>query len=134
MKFLSKSFFKIIFLNFKIRYFNRISNEIFNTNNYYNELLYSVERLLKELKFKFDFSNYCFLKYSFEELINSSLISSCLIHLFDCPRTQFARNTCPNCSRIYVKILSNQVILNVYLIFNVFLCLIRLLYQKNVKI
>ena len=31
------------------------------------------------------------------------MISSCLIHLFDCPRTQFARNTCPNCSRIYVK-------------------------------
>ena len=103
LKFLSKRFYKIIFLNLKIKYFNRISNEIFNANNYYNKLLYSVDMLLKEFKLKFDFPTYLFLKYSFEELINSSLISSCLFDLFSCPRAFFARNTCFNCSRIFVK-------------------------------
>ena len=45
-----------------------------------------------------------FLIYSFEELINSSLISILLLHLFDCPRTMCAKSTCLNCSRNFIEV------------------------------
>ena len=102
-KFLSKRFYEISFFSMKFKKFNRISHKLFDVNDYYNKFLYFLNLLLKELKTKFDFSTYLFLKYSFDELINNSLISNCLFHLFACPRTIFAKNNCLQCSRIYVK-------------------------------
>ena len=56
------------------------------------------------LIYTLDFSDYVFLIYSFEELINSSLISILLLHLFDCPRTMFAKSTYLNCSRNFIEV------------------------------
>ena len=104
LRFLSKRFYNIFLLNSKIRYFYRVSNEIIDTEKYYNQLKYSLGRLSNVLKYTLDFSDYVFLIYSFEELINSSLISILLLHLFDCPRTMFAKSTCLNCSRNFIEV------------------------------
>ena len=103
LKFLSKRFHRLSFLNKKLKYFNLNSHEIFDVNEYYNTFLYFPDDLLKRFKMKFDFSTYLFLKHSFEDLKNQSMISNCLYHLFNFPRSIFARNDCLNCSRIYVK-------------------------------
>ena len=103
LKFLSKRFYRLTFLNKKLKYFNLNSHGIFDVNEYYNTFLCFFDDLLKRFKMKFDFSTYLFLKYSFEDLKNQSMISNCLYHLFNCPRSIFARNDCLNCSRTYVK-------------------------------
>ena len=103
LKFLSKRFCRLTFLNKKLKYFNLNSHGIFDVNEYYNTFLCFFDDLLKRFKMKFDFSTYLFLKYSFEDLKNQSMISNCLYHLFNCPRSIFARNDCLSCSRTYVK-------------------------------
>ena len=103
LKFLSKRFYRLSFLNKKLKYFNINSHKIFDVNEYYNTFLYFLDDLLKRFKMKFDFPTYLILKYSFEDLMNQSLISNCLFHLFSSPRSVFARNDCSNCSRIYIR-------------------------------
>ena len=59
--------------------------------------------LISILKKKFDDLTFLFLKYSFDRLKNLFMISNCLFHLFSCPRSEYAKNSCICCSRLYVE-------------------------------
>ena len=42
------------------------------------------------------------MKYSFNRLKNLFITSNCLFHLFSCPRSDYAKNNCICCSRLYI--------------------------------
>ena len=42
------------------------------------------------------------MKYSFDRLKNLFMTSNCLFHLFSCPRSEYAKNNCICCSRLYI--------------------------------
>ena len=103
-RFLSKRFNEIFFLNKEVRSFIELSKRIFCVDDYYNKLIFFLEKnLLLRVKKRCDYSTFLFLKYSVEEIINECTISDCLLHLFDCPRSIFARNDCIYCSRVFVE-------------------------------
>ena len=60
------------------------------------------DNLLSILKEKFDDLTFLFLKYSFDRLKNLFMTSNCLFHLFSCPRSDYAKNNCICCSRLYI--------------------------------
>ena len=61
-----------------------------------------IGNLLSILKKKIDDLTFLFLKYSFDRLKNLFMISNCLFHLFSCPRSDYAKNNCICCSRLYI--------------------------------
>ena len=95
-KFLCKRFYKIALLHKKIRYFTVISHKMFDVNDYYNTFFLMVKNLL------IDDLTFLFLKYTFDRLKNLFMISNCLFHLFSCPRSDYAKNNCICCSRLYI--------------------------------
>ena len=103
LKFLSKRFYKITFFDKKLRYFTINSHKIFEVNDYYDMLFYMLNDLLNNLKKKFDEVTFLLLKYSFEDFKNLFMISNCFYHLFSCPRSDFTRNNCMYCSRLYIS-------------------------------
>ena len=108
LKFLSKRFYHISFLKKKLRYLTINSHKIFEVTEYYDMFFYMFNNLLNNLKMKFDVSTFLLLKYSLEDLKNLFMISNCLYHLFNCPRSVFAKNDCVYCSRIYIISQINQ--------------------------
>ena len=117
LRFLSKRFYRISFFDKKIKYFNTISHNAFEVDDYHDTFLNMLTDLLNKLKMNFNELTFLFLKYSFEDLKNLFMISNCFYHLFSRPRTVFARSNCIFCSRLYVlpdfrpKILSSLTIL-----------------------
>ena len=102
LKFLSKRFYRISFFDKKIKYFNTISHNTFEVDDYHDTFLNMLTDLLNKFKMNFDELTFLFLKYSFEDLKNLFMISNCFYHLFSCPRSVFARSNCIFCSRLYV--------------------------------
>ena len=104
LKVLSRRFNEVFFLNKEVRNFIELSKKIFCVDDYYNKLIFFLKKkLLMRVKKRWDHSTFLFLNYSVEEIINECTISNCLLHLFDCPRSIFARNNCLYCSRTFVK-------------------------------
>ena len=60
------------------------------------------ENLLSIFKIELDDLTFLFLKYSFDRLKHLFMISNCLFHLFSCPSSHHAKNTCIYFSRLYV--------------------------------
>ena len=108
LKVLSKRFYHISFLKKKLRYFTINSHKIFEVTEYYDMFFYMFNNLLNNLKMKFDVSTFLLLKYSLEDLKNLFMISNCLYHLFNCPRSVFAKNDCVYCSQVYIISQINQ--------------------------
>ena len=90
LKFLSKRFYGISFFDKKIKYFNRISHNTFELDDYHDTFLNMLTDLLNKFKMNFDELTFLFLKYSFEDLKNLFMISNCFYHLFSCQRSVFA--------------------------------------------
>ena len=57
----------------------------------------------EELKEKYVFHKYLYLRSSLEEISREMTISNVLFHLFYCPRSIFSKNDCSNCSRLFLK-------------------------------
>ena len=73
-------------------------------NDYYNNFqFFLTEKFIVDLKRKYSFSKYLYLRSSLEEISREITISNVLFHLFYCPRSIFSRNECLRCSRLYVK-------------------------------
>ena len=101
-KFLCKRFFKIALVHKIIGYFTVISHKIFDVNDYYNAFFLMMENLFSIFKKIFDDLTFLFLKYSFNRLKNLFMTSNCLFHLFSCLRSDYAKNNCICCSRLYI--------------------------------
>ena len=63
-------------------------------------MIYLIDKKL--IRKDFQFSTDLFLKFRINEIINESTISNLLLHLFFCPRSFFAKNSCQNCSRKFI--------------------------------
>ena len=63
-------------------------------------MIYLIDKKL--IRKDFQFSTDFFLKFRINEIINESTISNLLLHLFFCPRSFFAKNSCENCSRKFI--------------------------------
>ena len=69
---------------------------------YYNFNLLLQEKFIVDLKRKFTFSKYLYLRSSLEEISREITISNIFFHLFYCPRSSFAKNECI-CARLFLK-------------------------------
>ena len=79
------------------------SRKVFNLNNYYfnfNSIL--LKEFIVDLKRRFSFSKYLYLRSSLEEISRETTVSNIFMHLFYCPRSSFAKNEC-NCARVFLK-------------------------------
>ena len=73
-------------------------------NDYYNKFqFFLTEKFIVDLKKKFSFSKYLYLRSSLEEISREMTISNIMFHLFYCPRSIFSKSDCLNCSRIFLK-------------------------------
>ena len=80
------------------------ARKIFDIDEYYEKFqFFLIEKLSFDLKKKFSFSKYLYLRSSLEEISRETTVSNTLFHLFYCPRSIFAKNECLNCSRLYLK-------------------------------
>ena len=86
-----------------MKYHSVNSLKIFDVNQYYDMFFYLFNKLLNNLKMKFDSMTFLLLKYSLEDLKNLFMISNCFYHMFSCPRSVFARNDCLYCSRVFIE-------------------------------
>ena len=79
------------------------SKKVFNVNNYYyNFNLILLKEFILDLKRKFTFSKYLYLRSSLEEISREITISNIFFHLFYCPRSSFAKSECV-CARLFLK-------------------------------
>ena len=79
------------------------SKNIFNVNDYNKFQMFLTEKFIFDIKRKFSFSKYLFLRSSLEEISRELWVSNILFHLFHCPRSVFARNDCLKCSRLFLR-------------------------------
>ena len=88
----------------KLFFLINAAKNIFHVNDYYNKFNFVLtEKFIVDLKKKFIFSKYLYLRSSLEEISREVTISNTLFHLFYCPRSFFSRNECLRCSRLFVK-------------------------------
>ena len=79
------------------------SKKVFNLNNYhfnFNAIL--LKEFILDLKRRFTFSKYLYLRSSLEEISREITISNIFLHLFYCPRSSFAKSECI-CARVFLK-------------------------------
>ena len=79
------------------------SKKVFNVNNYhfnFNSIL--LKEFILDLKRRFTFSKYLYLRSSLEEISREITISNIFLHLFYCPRSSFAKSECI-CARLFLK-------------------------------
>ena len=80
------------------------AKKIFDIDDYYEKFqFFFIEKLAFDLKKKFSFSKYLYVRSSLEEISREITVSNILFHLFYCPRSIFAKNECLNCSRLFLK-------------------------------
>ena len=71
------------------------SKKVFNLNNYhfnFNSIL--LKEFIVDLKRRFIFSKYLYLRSSLEEVSRNVTVSNIFMHLFYYPRSAFAKNQC----------------------------------------
>ena len=105
-KFLSRKANSIYFSgwkNKKLFFLIETSKKVFDVNDYYyNFNLLLQEKFIVDLKRKFTFSKYLYLRSSLEEISREITISNIFFHLFYCPRSSFAKSDCI-CARLFLK-------------------------------
>lgn len=103
IKFLSKGCYEIVFLNERFSYFKYFAKKLIDCEFYYVKLSIFIETVIKNARGAISESNWLYLNYSLQQLKSDAVISSCLCHLFHCPRSLFAKNDCKLCSRKFVS-------------------------------
>ena len=118
-------FNRIVFLNKGIKYYTKISHEIFDIESYYENFNIQLQILFDKIKKNYTDTTNIFLKFSFDELKNYFLISNVLFHMTDCSRSDFANDNCSLCCHLYVNELSRPILISK---------LILIFFQLNLKI
>ena len=68
------------------------SKKIFNLNTYhFNFNLILMKEFIVDLKRRFEFSKYLYLRSSLEEVSRNVTVSNIFMHMFYCPRSAFAK-------------------------------------------
>ena len=79
------------------------SKKVFDVNDYYDNFnLLLQKNFIVDLKRRFSFSKYLYLRSSLEEISREITISNMFFHLFYCPRSSFAKSECI-CARLFLK-------------------------------
>ena len=68
-----------------------MSREIFDINNYYDYFDIELKNLFEKIKKNYTDTTNLFLKFSFDKLKNHFLISNVLFHMFNCSRSDSAK-------------------------------------------
>ena len=68
-----------------------------------NVIFFMFQDLLTIFNFFFDELTFLHLRYCFDPLKNLFMVSNVLFHLFSCPRSKYAKDSCFSCSRLYVE-------------------------------
>ena len=97
MKFIYKIFNRIVFLNKDIEYYTKIFREIFSIESYYENFNIQLPIFFDKIKKNYTDTTIFFKKFSFDELKNWFLISNVLFHMFNCSRSDFAKDNCSLC-------------------------------------
>ena len=103
IKCLSKRCYTMTFLNQRFNYFQYFAKQLIDCDLYYQTSSLFVQNFLEEIKTNISLPNWLHLNYFFDNLKSDLMISSCLCHLFHCPRSLFAKSECFLCSRKYVS-------------------------------
>ena len=103
IKCLSKRCYTMTFLNQRFNYFQYFAKQLIDCDLYYQTSSLFVQNFLEEIKANISLPNWLYLNYFFDNLKSDLMISSCLCHLFHCPRSLFAKSECFLCSRKYVS-------------------------------
>ena len=61
-----------------------------------------MKEFIVDLKRRFEFSKYLYLRSSLEEVSRNVTVSNIFMHMFYCPRSAFAKNECI-CARLFLK-------------------------------
>ena len=102
LKFSCKRFNTVVSLSKKIDYYRMILHSIVDVKKYYECFIRLFnDVLLYRLSEQFDKSTYIYLKLNLEPVKNLFLVFNVLLHLFTCPRSNYAKNDCNFCSRLY---------------------------------
>ena len=110
LKFLCRRFYMIISLSpffKKLDYYGEIAHDIVNTDKLYECFIDLYDNFLfSKLSQEFQLSTLSFLKNHLEPVKNYFLcliyVFYVLLHLFNCPRSNYAVNHCVLCSRLYI--------------------------------
>ena len=68
-----------------------------------NSNFFFIEKFVFDIKKKFSFSKYLYVRSSLGEISREVTISNILFHLFYCPRSIFSKSDCLKCSRLFLK-------------------------------
>ena len=99
IKFLSKRCFNITFLNTRFKYFRGLAKQLTDCNLYYQEINAFIDNFVQKIKSDISLPDWVYLNYFFDQLKGNLMLSSCFCHLFHCPRSFYAPNNCPLCSK-----------------------------------
>lgn len=131
MKFICKMFNRIVFFNKDIEYYTKISREIFDIESYYENFNIQLQIFFDKIKKNYTDTTNLFLKFSFDELKNCFLISNVLFHMFNCSRSDFAKDNCSLCCRLYIDELFQPVNFNIKIDFDFFSTELKDYFYKN---
>ena len=102
IKFLSRRCFNISFLNSRFKYFQDLAKQLTDCNLFYQKITVSFQDFVQKVKSDISLPDWLYLNYFVHNLKGDLLISSCFCHLFHCPRSRFAMNSCHLCSRKFI--------------------------------
>ena len=102
IKFLSRRCFNIIFLNSRFKYFQDLAKQLTDCNLFYQKITVCFQDFVQKVKSDISLPDWLYLNYFIHNLKGDLLISSCFCHLFHCPRSLFAMNSCHLCSRKFI--------------------------------
>ena len=124
-------FIRIVFLNKDIKYYAKISHEIFDIESYYENFNIQLQIFFDKIKENYTDTTNLFLKFSFDELKNYFLISNVLFHMFNCSRSDFAKDNCSFWCRLYIDELFRLANFNIKIDFDFFSTELRDYFYKN---
>lgn len=102
LRFLCWRFFTIVSLSKKIEYYRNISHNIVDVQKLYKCFIHLYHNVLFDRLVQFQQSTYLYLRFRLEPVKNLFLYSNISIHLFHCPRSNYALNNCSNCCRLSI--------------------------------
>ena len=108
IKFLCKKCYKVVFLNQRFTYFEYYAKKLIDCEFFYEKISTFTQNIIINVQDTISKSNWLYLNYLLDQLKSDLMISSCICHLFHCPRSLFAKSDCHLCSRKFISSLISK--------------------------